>query len=223
MAGSTGVRLTHRLMIRTASGAASLALRPIAKLEIQECDINPDIRRGLIIAANHRSLLDFFVGLVAFGRWHVYPYFFVRSDICKIPVLGLLLRTLGAIPAGGKEFAGRRAQALLQAGQVLVITPEGHITRAADRIEGIATLRPGVGHLAARLGTPILLVGVVNTDICWELGTRFPKIRLSRRRRPTVRLAVEFLEIEAGRPGRAITAQLQSRLSQIVSSLDGTI
>jgi 1-acyl-sn-glycerol-3-phosphate acyltransferase len=112
---------------------------------------------------------------------------------------------------------------LLQAGQVLVITPEGRITRAADRVNGIAKLKPGVGYLAARLGTPIMLVGIVNTDTCWELGSRLPKIKLSPRKRPTIRLAVEFVEIEAGSPGRSITADLQNRLSRIVSELEDTL
>lgn len=200
---------------------ARVALLPIARLDIDEAAINPQVGKGLIIAANHRSNLDFIVGIVAFQKWKVRPYIFVRGDYCQLPVVGTILRSLGAIPTGrGAPKAGRRAKELLALGQVLAITPEGRIPEAEQRVNGIAGLKPGIGHLAVTHGTPILLLGIANTDACWPLGKHLPKIRISPRKRPIVRFSVEFLVVPKTWHSSDVVREVGNGLIRILSRID---
>lgn len=196
------------------------ALRPIATLSIPPGRFEPDPARGLIIVANHRSMLDIFVGFVAFSQWGLRPYMFVRPDYCRMPILGACLRALGAVPADRGPASVSRASELLRSGCAFAITPEGRIPKPEERIGGVAPLKPGVARLAAVVEPPILLVGMINTDACWSLGRQFPRLRLRRRDRPVVTIDTEFLSIPRGMSEQAITDRVHWELCAVLSKLE---
>lgn len=223
MSSSAHETLRRRMLFRTCALITKLALHLVAKLDLPEVQSIPDDDRGLIIVMNHRSLLDFFIGLVAFSKWRIYPYPLVRGDYCQIPILGPLLLALGAIPAGRGMAAADRAMELLRAGHMVAITPEGRIPRAEERIDGISSFKPGLGRLASTMGTPILLMGVVNADKCWEPGRRHPYILSSLRGRPTIILRAETLCVDVESASSDIVEESRRRLSRILSNIDSVV
>ncbi|MFC4906655.1 lysophospholipid acyltransferase family protein [Actinomadura gamaensis] len=200
------------------TAVARMLLWPFARICIPDARIDPRKDAGVIIAANHRSLLDIFVGLVAFRRWRVRPGVLIRGDYFDHRLLGPVLRAIGGIPAGrgyGAQ-AMTSAREVLRAGGVLVLAPEGRITHGGERTDGIADLKPGVGRLSAELGSPILLVGLSNSDRVWPLGARLPRLPRPFCQRPTVRLRTEWLVMPEGSDPAEILVSVSRGLSQLL-------
>ena len=77
-----------------------------------------------------------------------------------------MLRTYGVHPverSGADIEAFRTAQGILEAGQALLIFPEG--TRSRDG--SLQKPRDGLAMLALRTGAPIVPIGVADTDKVW--------------------------------------------------------
>ena len=223
MAPSTGVSdRRRRALFRFCTAVADVALRPFARVEIEPLPEQAVWTGGLIIASNHRSLLDLVVGLAAFRKWSLQPSTFVRADYFRLPLAGRFLRQIGGIPAGrGQGSAAiRDARALLLSGGALAITPEGRIPASGERPDGLAELRPGVGWLAASTGVPILVVGLVNTDSAWPLGARVPRWHLRPGKRPTVRVGTAWLPAVDGATKTQITGDLVGCLRQVLARLE---
>jgi 1-acyl-sn-glycerol-3-phosphate acyltransferase len=93
-----------------------------------------------IVAANHKSFLDaFFVGLSIRRRVH----FMAKSELFR-EAFGWLLVRLGAFPVRrgeGDAFALETARAILDAGGVLVVFPEGTRVDEPER-SGRPTMGP---------------------------------------------------------------------------------
>jgi 1-acyl-sn-glycerol-3-phosphate acyltransferase len=116
---------------------------------------------GVIVVANHISNADpLALGqfLAYSGRW---PRFLAKSSLFGVPVVGRLLRGAGQIPVErGSSHAGdalAAARAALEAGQAVVVYPEGTITRDPDLwpMRG----RTGAARLALATGCPVVPVG----------------------------------------------------------------
>src|SRR5690606_12698786 len=82
----------------------------------------------VILVANHESLLD---GFLLASFWPQPIISLSAAYLFKLPIVGLFLRSIGAIPVRneGNEVAGMRAAIrVLQEGKTLVIFPEGGIS-----------------------------------------------------------------------------------------------
>src|SRR4051794_8128943 len=210
---------TGDLVFRVCTLIAAAALRPVAHVEIEPLPESAAWTGGLIIASNHRSMLDLLVGLIAFRKWSLRPSIFVRADFIQLPLIGWILRQLGGIPAarGDGSSAIRRARALLSNGGVLAVTPEGRIPLLHERTDGLGELRPGTGWLAASTGAPILLIGLVNTDVAWPIGDRLPRLHVRASRRPLIRLGTAWLPQSRGATEAEITGDLKDGLRRLLS------
>lgn len=117
----------------------------------------------VLIVANHLSVTEVLaLGRVVIGHRR-FPHALAMAEVFSWPVVGWLARATGQIPvqrgsasaATALEGAARR----LEAGQTVVIYPEGQLTREPD-------LRPGPGKTgAARLAlshphVPVFPVGM---------------------------------------------------------------
>ncbi len=114
-----------------------------------------------IIVPNHISSLDpVLVGefLAYNGRW---PHFLARANLFDLPVLGALLRDAEQIPVqrDGRQAGDALGEAArsLQAGQVIVIYPEGTITFDPD--EWPMAAHTGAARLALASGAPVIPIG----------------------------------------------------------------
>lgn len=171
---------------KIARAMVRLILFMFTRLEIAGSENYP--RSGnLIIAANHLGRLD--VPLVY--------YFLDRPDVIlliaekyqKIPLARWFVDRLDGIWVDrfNADFgAMRKALARLQAGGVLVLSPEGTRSPTEKLIEG----RPGAGYLAAKAGVPILPVAVTGTEdrVALEKITHFKRVPIQIRVGPPFRL-----------------------------------
>lgn len=116
---------------------------------------------GVIVVANHISNADpLALGqfLAYAGRW---PRFLAKSSLFGVPVMGRVLRGAGQIPVErGGSHAGdalTAARAALEAGQAVVVYPEGTITFDPELwpMRG----RTGAARLALATGCPVVPVG----------------------------------------------------------------
>ncbi len=210
----------HKVALAICAALTTIALSVIAKVHIDDVDLESVKDRGVIIASNHRSLLDFFVGTVAFRRWGVYPYPFVRGDFFARPILGRALRLVGAIPAGhGRSalFAVKRAHEILHNGGVITIAPEGRIVPLSQRSTGLGDLKRGVGIMSSRYATPILLAAVKNTDEAWPAGRRAPMLHLPWNR-PTITVVTTLLIVQVGMSSSEITLLVTQGLNSLLGA-----
>jgi 1-acyl-sn-glycerol-3-phosphate acyltransferase len=114
---------------------------------------------GYILVGNHLSYLD----PLAFA-YSVYlhmkrtPHYFAKESLFRVPILGFLLPRVGQIPVyrtgRGNEEPMSAAKAFLKAGQVVVVFPEGTLTRDPDLwpMRG----KTGAIRLAVEMGLPIV-------------------------------------------------------------------
>ena len=113
----------------------------------------------LIIACNHVSLLDPPVMGCFVPRQVSYM---AKSELFEIPVLGPLIRGLGAYPVdreGSATAAIKRSVEVLRAGGCVGIFPEG-----GRNVEGDKAPRGGVALLASLAKAPVVPAAVVGTS-----------------------------------------------------------
>ncbi len=117
-----------------------------------------------IIAPNHKNFLDpFFVGIAT--RRHV--HYMTKIELFKGPLAWLLPR-LGAFPVRRGEAdaeALETARALLAAGELVVIFPEG--TRV-EQPDVLGSPHHGAGRLALETGAPIVPAAITGTSHLWR-------------------------------------------------------
>jgi 1-acyl-sn-glycerol-3-phosphate acyltransferase len=85
-----------------------------------------------------------------------------KRELFETPIIGFLLRAIGAFPVRRGEAdrgALQMALAVVAAGQPLGFFPEGHRSESGELIRG----RPGVAYVAQRSGAPIIPLAVSGT------------------------------------------------------------
>jgi 1-acyl-sn-glycerol-3-phosphate acyltransferase len=106
-----------------------------------------------------------------------------KQELFETPVIGFLLRAIGAFPVRRGEVDRRALQmalAVLAAGQPLGLFVEGHRSESGQLIRA----RAGVGYVALRSGAPIIPLAVSGTrgarlgafwrrDIVFRVGPPF--------------------------------------------------
>jgi 1-acyl-sn-glycerol-3-phosphate acyltransferase len=145
--------------MQIAYGAVELTARVLAavaglRLAAHGVDRVPGTGPAIVVA-NHVSYLDpFAVGLAvrAAGRW---PRYLAKRELFDNPVAGPVLRHLRHVPVdreGARGDALRAAEALLRAGELVVVFPEGTISTA------FVPTRPrlGAARLALATGAPLV-------------------------------------------------------------------
>jgi 1-acyl-sn-glycerol-3-phosphate acyltransferase len=113
-----------------------------------------------IIAPIHRSNADFAFAIYVTERK---TFFMAKDELWKSTLLGDFVGAMGAFPVTrgvADRTALSAAEAVLRAGEPLVLFPEG------TRQDGpaVGELLEGASFLAARTGAPIIPVGIAGTD-----------------------------------------------------------
>lgn len=130
----------------------------------------------LIVAANHVSYLDPVVlAVLLYGRGRP-PRFLTTRAVFDLRLVGPALRRTGLIPVGSGLGALRAAAAALEAGETVVVYPEGHV--AVPGVEHRA--RAGVAVLARLSGAPVVPLA------SWGLEPARRRLGWLRRRRAAV-------------------------------------
>jgi 1-acyl-sn-glycerol-3-phosphate acyltransferase len=146
--------------------------RILFRTSVEGADLVPS-SGPVIIAPVHRSFIDFFVASEVTGRK---LHYMGKDSLWDNRLLARILPTLGAFPVH-RESADReslrQAQKVLEAGEALVLFPEGE-RRTGPVIED---LHDGVAFLAARTGATVVPVGIGGSASVMPKGTRLPRPR----------------------------------------------
>ena len=175
-------------------------LVPYARFDIEGIDQIP-ADGPAIVAANHRSYFDVMAIAIALARSGRMGRFLGKREVFAAPVVGQIASALGGIPVDrgtGSEAPLRAAVAALEAGEVVVILPQGTIPRGRAFFEPELKGRPGVARLAALSGAPVVPLCLWGTERVWPRSARLPNM-INIVRPPTVRVRVgEPLPLPAG-------------------------
>jgi 1-acyl-sn-glycerol-3-phosphate acyltransferase len=169
---------------------------------------------GALVVSNHVSHLDPVISGLIVHRSRRVPRFLAKESLWKVPVLGSALRGSGQIPVhretADAQQSLRDGIAALNNGKVVVIYPEGTITRDPDGWPMHS--RTGVARLA--LGTDVPVIP------CVHWGTREVYDGYHKKFRPLPRkpITVRFgppVDLSAYR-GRAIDAPLLREVTDLL-------
>lgn len=131
---------------------------------------------ALILAANHLSNADPLLVapwlIPSLGR----PvHWMAKAEAVEWPIAGWFLRLNGTfgVRRGAPDTEGfRLAKSVLDDGRVFGTFPEG--TRSLTG--GLQVAKDGVTLLALRTGTPILPIGIIDTNLFWPRGRKIWRI-----------------------------------------------
>lgn len=117
---------------------------------------------GYILVANHVNYLDpLAFAYSVFIHMKRTPHYLAKESLFRLPIIGALLPKVGQIPVyrtgRSNDEPLRAAIEFLKAGQVVVVFPEGTLTRDPDLwpMRG----KSGAIRLAIELGLPIVPAG----------------------------------------------------------------
>lgn len=121
---------------------------------------------GVLVAPNHVSHLDPPAVCCALPR----PvHCMAKEELFKNPLFGRLIYALAAFPVRrgeGDTESIRTAMALLEAGEVVLLFPEG--TRGdGEHFQGV---NRGLAMLAKRSGVPVVPIGITGTQLVMPRG-----------------------------------------------------
>ncbi|MEO6827511.1 MAG: lysophospholipid acyltransferase family protein [Microbacteriaceae bacterium] len=142
-----------------------------------------------VIAPNHFSELDPVIVGAALWKLGRVPRFLTKASLFKVPVVGWFLRRSGQIPvqrSGSTRENGplKAAQALARNGQIVIIYPEGSLTRDPQ----LWPMRGKTGAVRMALEHDLPIIPVAHWGDQLVLGRYSKKISLFPRR--TVQVAI---------------------------------
>ncbi len=150
---------------------AVVVMRLLFRLEAVHTERVPAAGR-LLLVANHSSLLD--PPLVG-GACPRQLAFLAKAELFRIPLLGRLIRAVGARPIrreGADPAALRAALRVLEDEGALLVFPEG--TRS-EREDVLRPAKAGAGMLAVMSGASVVPVYVGGSGRAWPRGRRLPR------------------------------------------------
>ena len=186
--------------------------RIVYRFEVRDEEHIP-VQGAAILVCNHVSFIDAVLLMAASPR----PIRFIMDHkIFKIPVLGALFRLGKAIPIAAQrdnaavyESAFREARAVLEAGDLLCIFPEGAITRDG----ALGEFKGGVMKVLETHPVPVVPLALHNL---W--GSFFSRVDGAAMTRPLRRGLFTRVGVRAGLPLAAAEATPQ-RLRESVAKL----
>lgn len=146
---------------------------------------------GYLVVANHISHLDPLYDAVIMKKHGRIPRFMAKASLWKVPVLGSALRGTAQIPVErGPRGAGQAsltaATDALAAGQVVLIYPDGTVTKDPDRWP--MRPRPGVASLALAGDFPVIPLAQWGTHAVYDSYAQGRKFRPWPRRNIVVKV-----------------------------------
>ena len=137
-----------------------------------------------ILVFNHRSYFDPLVmGLVIAGTGRNVRGL-GKKEVFDVPIIGRILRASGGIRVErgtGSDEPLDAAIAAVEAGELLMMAPEGTIPRGPAFFDPVLKGRWGAARIAAATGAPVIPIGLWGTEQVWPRNSRLPKMSLTGR------------------------------------------
>ncbi len=176
----------HDWFVRSGKGMATVA-RLGAKIHLPDVLTMPS-NRPILMAGNHRSLLDLAVTMAIFSKFGISSRIMVREDLMDSGLGGKYLRSIGCIATSKDRKEESEAEAIeaLMAGHLVSMMPEGRLVKPEEWVDGVGPGRHGVSRIATAANAVIVPVGFSNTERVWPRA-RPPRMQFPR---PDVHLRV---------------------------------
>ncbi len=151
---------------------------PYARFDIAGLE-NIPARGPALLASNHRSYFDVVALAIIAARLGRPVRFLAKRELFDAPVVGQLARALGGISVdrgSGSDQPLRDAQRALEAGELVVILPQGTIPRGEAFFDPVLRAKTGTARLAAMTGAPVVPIGLWGTERVWPRSSRVPTV-----------------------------------------------
>ncbi|MGZ8605934.1 MAG: lysophospholipid acyltransferase family protein [Actinomycetota bacterium] len=178
----------------------------------------------LIVAGNHLSYLDPFAHAYFVVKTGRRPRVLAKRELFEHPLLGIVLRGARQIPVDrgtGGASSLEDAQRALEAGEVVVIYPEGTTTTTNEDFSP-GPGKTGAVRLSLATGVPILPVATWGGQFVWRKsgrqGLEFGRpiwLRAGAPFVPGARASADAAPAEV----RALTEELMAQLTELTAGL----
>jgi putative phosphoserine phosphatase/1-acylglycerol-3-phosphate O-acyltransferase len=153
-------------------------LVPYARIDIQGVDHIPAVGPA-IICGNHRSYFDPLAIGYAVAKRGRPVRFLGKKEVFDAPIVGDMARAMGGIRVDrgtGSDEPLKEAAAALEAGEIVVILPQGTIPRGEAFFDPVLKGRWGAARLAAMSRAPVIPLGLWGTEKVWPRRERLPRM-----------------------------------------------
>jgi putative phosphoserine phosphatase/1-acylglycerol-3-phosphate O-acyltransferase len=154
-------------------------LIPYARFDFTDLDNIPNDGPAIIVG-NHRSYFDTVAMGLSVIRAGRAPRFLGKKEVFDAPVIGALAKAMGGIRVDrGSSTASeplRHAARVLEAGEVVILMPQGTIPRGAAFYDPKLKGKTGAARLAAMTKAPVIPVGLWGTEKVWPRSARIPNV-----------------------------------------------
>jgi 1-acyl-sn-glycerol-3-phosphate acyltransferase len=174
-----------------------------------------------IVASNHISYLDPLTNGDAVVRVGRRPRFLAKEELFRIPIVGRALRGAGQIPVsrGRRDRSSLdRAVAALGRGEMIVVYPEGTVTKRGDWLPMDG--KTGVVRLAIATGVPITPMASWGSQAVWQKAGK-GSLKFGRPIWTTVGEPIQLPVLLDGEQAqlRELTAQVMEAITLLVADL----
>jgi putative phosphoserine phosphatase / 1-acylglycerol-3-phosphate O-acyltransferase len=170
-----------------------------------------------IVVFNHRSYFDPTVMALVIAKAGRNVRGLGKKEVFDVPLVGRILKASGGIRVErgtGSDEPLEAAIAAVEAGELLMIAPEGTIPRGPAFFDPVLKGRWGAARIAAATRAPVIPVGLWGTEKVWPRSSRLPKFSVTDRPEvtatvgPPVALKYRSPDADTKRIMNAITALL---------------
>jgi putative phosphoserine phosphatase/1-acylglycerol-3-phosphate O-acyltransferase len=158
-------------------------MTPNARIEFEGIDHIP-ATGGAIVVFNHRSYFDPIVMGLVIAKTGRNVRGLGKKEVFDVPLVGRIMKAAGGIRVDrgtGSDEPLDAAIAAVEAGELLMIAPEGTIPRGPAFFDPVLKGRWGAAKIAAATGAPVIPVGLWGTEKVWPRSSRLPKVSLTDR------------------------------------------
>ncbi|MGF1599706.1 MAG: HAD-IB family hydrolase [Acidimicrobiales bacterium] len=192
-------------------------LFPWIRIDVAGVDHLPE-GVGCLLAANHRSYLDPLLVAFAGAQAQRPVRFLAKREVTDAPIVGPITTALGAIRVdrgSGSDEPLLQAAAVLAAGELVAVFPQGTIPRGRDFFDPRLRGRHGTARLALVSGAPVVPIGLWGSERAWPRNSRFPYV-MNLADPPTVRIRVGQPYHPSSDDPTLVTEELMDRISALL-------
>ncbi len=189
---------------------------PNARIEFEGIENVPETGAAILVF-NHRSYFDPLVMGVVIAKTGRNVRGLGKKEVFDVPLVGRLMKASGGIRVDrgtGSDEPLDAAIAAVDAGELLMVAPEGTIPRGPAFFDPVLKGRWGAARIAAATRAPVIPVGLWGTEKVWPRNARLPKFSLTDRPTvtasvgPPVKLNYRSPDADTKRIMKALSAQL---------------